>query len=113
MDNKSLPPDWKPLFVNANDQSNEGIVHTSAPFFSAQFHPEACGGPADTTFLFKDFIDMVRGLPPAKVLLDPAIYNPFTIRKVLLVGSGGLSIGQVQKRSPNEFVTCSAPSYMF
>lgn len=41
-----------------------------------------------------DYQDTVRGLPPAKVLLDPHIYDPFTIRKVLLVGSGGLSIGQ-------------------
>ena len=34
------------------------------------------------------------GLPPVKVLLDPMIYQPHTIRKVLLVGSGGLSIGR-------------------
>ena len=94
VDNDTLPTEWKTLFVNANDQTNEGIIHISKPFFSAQFHPEACGGPNDTTFLFKDFLDTVRGLPPAKVLLDPHIYDPFTIRKVLLVGSGGLSIGQ-------------------
>ncbi len=94
VDNDTLPADWKTLFVNANDQTNEGIIHISKPFFSAQFHPEACGGPNDTTFLFRDFLDMVCGLPPVKVLLDPRIYQPFTIRKVLLVGSGGLSIGQ-------------------
>ena len=37
-------------FVNANDMSNEGIIHTSKPFFSVQFHPEAAGGPEDTDF---------------------------------------------------------------
>lgn len=94
VDDATLPPDWKSLFVNANDLSNEGIIHTCKPFFSAQFHPESCGGPNDTNFLFGEFVDMVRGLPPVKVLLDPHIYQPFTIRKVLLVGSGGLSIGQ-------------------
>ena len=44
VDNSSLPVDWKPLFVNANDLSNEGIIHTTKPFFSVQFHPEAFGG---------------------------------------------------------------------
>ena len=90
----TLPPEWKTLFLNANDLSNEGIIHTSRPFFSAQFHPEACGGPRDTSFLFANFIDMVRGRPPEKVLLAPSLYSRSKIRRVLLVGSGGLSIGQ-------------------
>lgn len=94
VDSQSLPPEWKTLFLNANDLSNEGIVHTSKPFFSAQFHPEACGGPTDTAHLFGLFIDMVKGLPGPKVLLEPSIYDRTIIRKVLLVGSGGLSIGQ-------------------
>jgi len=94
VDSDSLPPDWKTLFLNANDVSNEGIIHTSLPFFSAQFHPEACGGPQDTAFLFTDFINMVRGRPPEKVLLAPSLYARDTVRRVLLVGSGGLSIGQ-------------------
>ena len=94
VDATSLPPDWKTLFLNANDLSNEGIVHTSKPFFSCQFHPEACGGPTDTGHLFANFVDMVKGIPPPKVLLEPSIYSRQTVRKVLLVGSGGLSIGQ-------------------
>eukprot|EP01035_Chromulina_nebulosa_P019330 gene19330-25194_t len=94
VDSKTLPIDWKPLFLNANDLSNEGIIHTSKPFFSVQFHPEAFGGPQDTAFLFRNFADMLRGHNPEKVLLDPAIYDKANVRKVLLVGSGGLSIGQ-------------------
>lgn len=94
VDSESLPPDWKTLFLNANDLSNEGIIHTSRPFFSAQFHPEACGGPQDTAFLFGDFINMVRGRAPERVLLAASLYARSTIRRVLLVGSGGLSIGQ-------------------
>jgi carbamoyl-phosphate synthase small subunit len=94
VDTTTLPIDWKPLFLNANDLSNEGIIHTSQPFFSVQFHPEACGGPYDTTFLFKQFIDTVCGMPPNHVLVHPSLYERSTIRKVLLIGSGGLSIGQ-------------------
>ena len=57
----TLPADWEPLFVNANDGSNEGIINTQKPFFSVQFHPEAAPGPRDTENLFARFIDTVRG----------------------------------------------------
>ncbi len=52
----SLPAGWEPLFINVNDQTNEGIRHRTRPFFSVQFHPEASSGPVDTEFLFDDFI---------------------------------------------------------
>lgn len=41
IDTSTLSGDWAPLFVNANDGTNEGIMHTSKPFWSAQFHPGA------------------------------------------------------------------------
>uniref|UniRef100_A0A5F9C4G7 Carbamoyl-phosphate synthase [ammonia], mitochondrial n=1 Tax=Oryctolagus cuniculus TaxID=9986 RepID=A0A5F9C4G7_RABIT len=44
----TLPAGWKPLFVNVNDQTNEGIMHESKPFFGVQFHPEVSPGPTDT-----------------------------------------------------------------
>mmetsp|Transcript_59704 Transcript_59704/g.176907 ORF Transcript_59704/g.176907 Transcript_59704/m.176907 type:complete len:1545 (-) Transcript_59704:239-4873(-) len=94
VDSSSLPPMWKPLFINANDESNEGIIHTSKPFFSVQFHPEASGGPFDTAFLFQKFVGHVRGKPQPIVLQDALRYKKRTYKKVLLVGSGGLSIGQ-------------------
>lgn len=56
IDDKTLPADWEPLFVNVNDGTNEGIRHKSKPFFSAQFHPEASSGPVDTEYLFDKFI---------------------------------------------------------
>lgn len=59
-DNDSLPGDWKPLFINANDGTNEGIRHATRPFFSAQFHPEAASGPTDTDFLFDEFISLIE-----------------------------------------------------
>ena len=45
IDTTTLPEGWVPLFTNANDGTNEGIVHVSKPAFSVQFHPEACAGP--------------------------------------------------------------------
>ena len=53
----TLPADWEPLFVNMNDGSNEGIRHQTNPWFSSQFHPEACSGPVDTEFMFDRFIE--------------------------------------------------------
>ncbi|GAO29089.1 glutamine amidotransferase-related protein [Geofilum rubicundum] len=60
LDTESLAQDWEPLFVNINDDTNEGIRHKSKPFFSTQFHPEASSGPTDTEFLFDDFIGMIE-----------------------------------------------------
>jgi carbamoyl-phosphate synthase small subunit len=60
IDNSTLKSDWKPYFINLNDQTNEGMIHQSKPFFSTQFHPEASGGPMDTDFLFDQFIDLIK-----------------------------------------------------
>ncbi|KAJ1490331.1 class I glutamine amidotransferase-like protein, partial [Baffinella frigidus] len=45
VDEDKMPAGWLPLFRNANDNTNEGIVHENLPFFSVQFHPEAMAGP--------------------------------------------------------------------
>lgn len=60
VDNESLSKDWEPLFINLNDNTNEGFRHKTKPFFSTQFHPEASSGPTDTEFLFDDFIKMIE-----------------------------------------------------
>ncbi|KAH0622968.1 hypothetical protein JD844_025922, partial [Phrynosoma platyrhinos] len=113
----SLPPGWAPLFTNANDRSNEGLVHEAKPFFSVQFHPEHNAGPTDLECLFDVFLetvkdvmaggpspktggDFLRGreraclasrLPPSEAPPASDVARP---RKVLILGSGGLSIGQ-------------------
>ncbi len=55
IDEKTLPKDWSVSFRNLNDDSVEGISHNQKPFFSVQFHPEACPGPTDTEWLFNKF----------------------------------------------------------
>jgi carbamoyl-phosphate synthase small subunit len=53
----SIPEGFVPWFTNANDGTNEGIKHTSKPFMSVQFHPEAAPGPVDTEWLFDYFVE--------------------------------------------------------
>nr|MBQ4172856.1 glutamine-hydrolyzing carbamoyl-phosphate synthase small subunit [Ruminococcus sp.] len=55
----SLPEDSEVSYVNGNDNTCEGVTYTSFPAFSVQFHPEAHGGPLDTSFLFDRFLKMM------------------------------------------------------
>lgn len=57
----SLPECAEITFSNLNDDTCEGISYKSFPGFSVQFHPEACGGPHDTEYLFGKFIDLMEG----------------------------------------------------
>ena len=60
VDAKTLGSDWRELFVNMNDGSNEGVCHKENPWFTSQFHPEACSGPIDTEFMFDRFIKTLQ-----------------------------------------------------
>ena len=57
VDASTLDKDWSELFVNVNDGSNEGVRHNTNPWFTSQFHPEACSGPVDTLFMFDLFVE--------------------------------------------------------
>ena len=52
-------------FVNVNDGSNEGMEYPDMNCFTVQFHPEACSGPRDTSYLFDRFLDRMGGIPNA------------------------------------------------
>jgi carbamoyl-phosphate synthase (ammonia) len=95
IDCDTLSPGWRTLFTNANDHSNEGIAHDTRPYFSAQFHPEAACGPTDTEFMFDVFLDACSK-PTSKINFPqrpPPPARP-VVKKVLMLGSGGTSIGQ-------------------
>ena len=111
VDASTLPADWEPLFVNMNDGSNEGIRHKTNPWFSAQFHPEACSGPTDTEWMFDEFVKSLSEERRVKSEEFSILNSQFsttdkdsqlstfnsqlsTVKKVLLLGSGALKIGQ-------------------
>ncbi|OAV65566.1 Carbamoyl-phosphate synthase large chain [Bacteroidales bacterium Barb6XT] len=97
VDSDTLGADWEPLFVNMNDGTNEGIRHKTKPFFTSQFHPEACSGPTDTEFMFDWFVEALNGQPLSLRKKEEA---PAAGRfggvgaKVLVLGSGALKIGE-------------------
>src|SRR5207249_1052859 len=109
--------DFRISQLNLNDGSVEGLGHRSLPVFSVQYHPEGCPGPTDNQHLFDRFVEMVRAgrpcrrrgassplaaagqspSPAAPPWLKavgggaPAAEKP---RKVLIIGSGPIVIGQ-------------------
>ena len=97
---------WSELFKNSNDESNEGLIHKTRPFFSVQFHPEARAGPNDTIFLFDIFLERCKQQFNVKDRIYEIVNNSLKeniryvmsvkdkIKKILILGSGGLSIGQ-------------------
>lgn len=60
VDADSLPAEVEITHINLNDQTVEGLRHRSLPAFSVQYHPEAGPGPHDATYLFADFVHMMR-----------------------------------------------------
>uniref|UniRef100_A0A8D0ADL1 Multifunctional protein CAD n=1 Tax=Sander lucioperca TaxID=283035 RepID=A0A8D0ADL1_SANLU len=106
VDPDTLPKDWDVLFTNANDHTNEGIVHNTKPLFSVQFHPEHMAGPTDLVSLFDVFLETVKDHKEGNATKSGTVirinsghfidyqFEAFRPRKVLILGSGGLSIGQ-------------------
>ena len=60
VDINSLNEEWQELFINTNDDTNEGIKHKTKPFIGIQFHPESSPGPYDTGFIFDEFVKMLE-----------------------------------------------------
>ena len=62
VDTDSLDPAVAvPAFVNVNDGTNEGLKYTGKNIFTVQYHPEACPGPQDSSYLFDRFLKMMEG----------------------------------------------------
>ena len=61
VDTDSLDPNIAvPAFVNVNDGTNEGLKYTGKNIFTVQYHPEACPGPQDSSYLFDRFLKMME-----------------------------------------------------
>ena len=56
---ESVPDCLEVTHMNLNDGSIEGIRHRALPAFSVQYHPEACPGPHDASYLFGQFREMI------------------------------------------------------
>ncbi|GIQ67930.1 carbamoyl-phosphate synthase small subunit [Xylanibacillus composti] len=52
--------DLKITHINNNDKTIEGLKHKTLPAFSVQYHPEAAPGPFDSSYLFDEFLEMIR-----------------------------------------------------
>jgi len=52
--------DLKVRFVQVNDGSVEGVQHNKLPIITAQFHPEANPGPAESSVIFDEFLQNVK-----------------------------------------------------
>lgn len=48
-----------PWFMNADDKTIEGLVHSAKPCLSVQFHPEASPGPVDASYVFDAFAEKI------------------------------------------------------
>ncbi|HKW68947.1 MAG TPA: carbamoyl-phosphate synthase large subunit [Candidatus Dormibacteraeota bacterium] len=94
VDAASIPEgDFYVSHRNLNDGSVEGLGHRRLPVFSVQYHPEGCPGPQDNQHLYDRFIDMVRSRTPAVRAVVGMKEEPRP-RKVLILGSGPIVIGQ-------------------
>jgi carbamoyl-phosphate synthase large subunit len=95
VDAASLPEgEFHISHVNLNDGSVEGLAHRSLPVFSVQYHPEGCPGPTDNHHLFDRFVEMALTARPLVRSVGGAAPEPERPRKVLIIGSGPIVIGQ-------------------
>ncbi|MCK5543486.1 MAG: glutamine-hydrolyzing carbamoyl-phosphate synthase small subunit [Desulfobacterales bacterium] len=46
--------------INLNEDSLEGLKNDSLAAFAVQYHPEASPGPHDSTYLFNQFVEMIK-----------------------------------------------------
>ncbi len=60
VDASSMPSSLELTHLNLNDNSVEGFRHTTRPVFAVQYHPESSPGPHDSSYLFDNFLDLIK-----------------------------------------------------
>ena len=66
IDLDSLPICLEVTHTSLFDNSIEGIRHRSLPIFSVQYHPEASPGPTESSYLFNEFLNLIKETKNAK-----------------------------------------------
>lgn len=57
---ETLPQGIAVSHVNLNDGTVEGITHKEYPLISIQYHAEGTPGPRDSTYIFRQFVDLMN-----------------------------------------------------
>lgn len=94
IDEESLPNDYIPLLMNATDHTNEGFVHVTKPFIGVSFLPDSNHITNNTSYIYDLFFHNVNDHTLPITTVPRNTYDKPKPQKVLLLGSGGLSIGQ-------------------
>ncbi|MGI6177384.1 MAG: carbamoyl phosphate synthase small subunit [Eubacterium sp.] len=62
VDTSTLDPKIaREALYNVNDRTNEGLEYVGKKILTVQYHPEACPGPRDSSYLFDEFVKMMEG----------------------------------------------------
>lgn len=61
IDEKTVNPEIAVVSdINMNDGTVEGLKYLKKDIYTVQFHPEACPGPEDNSYIFDEFIERIR-----------------------------------------------------
>ena len=61
IDENSVNPEIAEVsHTNLNDNTVEGLKYKNKEIYTVQFHPEACPGPEDTSYIFDEFLKELK-----------------------------------------------------